>query len=440
MWREHCAREARPLLLRPTIMMPMCHILITGTRGYIGSRLVERALSRGWWVTTLGRGAPVGFSTSARLRHFDWRYGVPPSAAALTAGGSVPPVDVIVHAAHQWSSDGDDPNKPGTDALLAAARAQGAVRFIFLSSLSAREDALNRYGRVKWQIESALAGPQEIAARIGLVYGGPRRGQWGTLCSLVATLPVLPMVASDTPVQPIHLEDLCEGLLRLAERPNLGRRIYGLAGEALPFQAFLRELAQGCLGRRLKIVHVPAAPVLWLIDRINSLGIVRVDRERVLGLVGLRTMETQSSLEEIGLRLRPLGDGLAAESDPRRALLVEGRALLRYVGGCGPNSFALRTYVRGVERQQRTQALKLPIWAAIHPALLALCEPLRKQGLPAERLYLATLVADALGDRSAAVYPYVGDGLARAAGSLVLVALRELALMPLRAVLGTRWR
>ena len=106
-------------------------------------------------------------------------------------------------------------NFDGTSALLQACRAAGLGRFVFVSSQSARPDAANVYGRVKWRIEQVLAGDREVSARVGLVYGGPPRAMFGLLSRLTARLPVLPMIDPWREVQPIHIDEVCEGLLRL---------------------------------------------------------------------------------------------------------------------------------------------------------------------------------------------------------------------------------
>lgn len=418
------------------------HILVTGASGYIGARLVELALERGSWVTVLGRSSiPVWMRSSQFVRLMPWRLGDPLPEGAFDPSGSFPAVDAVIHAAHQWVAGDSDPNILGSRTLILAARAR-SLRLVFCSSISARTGALNHYGRVKRAIELLLEGPKEIAARIGLVYGGPRRGQWGTLVNLVVAAPVVPMVASEAPVQPIHRDDLCKALLRLADRDGLSMPMYALADSSpIPFRDFLRLMARQLFDKRLRVIHVPVAPVLMLIDVINRMRLLpHVDRERVLGLAGLLTVPSADALAELGITLRPLAEGLAAEARHRRDLIAEAKILLRYVGGAVPGSFPVRTYVRAVERQPRSQPLAIPLLAKRYAGLFSVFEPINKTGLPAERLYLASLVSDAIGPRVVSTYPYDRDGFLRAVLSLVAVTLREGMLLPLRAVLGLRSR
>src|SRR5439155_26142763 len=135
--------------------------------------------------------------------------------------------------------DEDGINCRGSRLLLADARRAGVKRFVFASSVSARADALNAYGRIKWRVEQFLEGADTVAARLGLVYGGPTRGMYGLLLKLVSLTPVLPMVDPWRLVQPIHVDEVCRGLLALADGDATGWK--GLAGPVpITFAEFLK--------------------------------------------------------------------------------------------------------------------------------------------------------------------------------------------------------
>lgn len=145
------------------------HIIITGANGYLGNHLQRAALAEGRIVTCLGRTA---MPSTAGVRWIRWTLGDP-----LPALDALPEDAAIIHLAHDWedrSTDGT--NWRGTRLLVESARKSGVKRFVFVSSLSSRRDALNAYGRIKFAIEQSIAGPDAVAARVGLVYGGARKG------------------------------------------------------------------------------------------------------------------------------------------------------------------------------------------------------------------------------------------------------------------------
>jgi uncharacterized protein YbjT (DUF2867 family) len=171
-------------------------------------------------VTVLG--AAPGLAAS-RISVFPWRLGDEVPAQAFDRGSPGAEACAVIHLAHDWSAaEGKrGPNHAGTARLLAAARRYGVRRFVLVSSLSARADALNRYGRIKHSVERLLRPPDEVAAQVGLVYGGPPRGMYGTMLRLTGVAPLLPMVDAHQLVQPIHIDEVCSGLIGLASGSEL---------------------------------------------------------------------------------------------------------------------------------------------------------------------------------------------------------------------------
>jgi nucleoside-diphosphate-sugar epimerase len=409
---------------------PRC-LIITGADGYIGGHLKALALARGWKVTVLYR---RGRKEAGGARAFAWTLGAPIPAAAIDP--AVPASrHALIHLAHDWSGATPGPNEgalnlEGTRALLESFRASGLGRFVFVSSQSARPDAANVYGRLKWRIEQLLAGDDEVAARVGLVYGGLPRAMFGLLSRLTAVVPVLPMVDPWREVQPIHVDEVCEGLLRIAAGRGGGWR--GLAAaNGMSFAAFLRTLAHELHGRGLWIVPIPLHLALLACDGLNRLPIpLRLDRERILGLAGTRPMACATHLQALDLRVEPLATRLRIEPASHKAVLTEGRALLAYILGGSPGRALTKRYARAVGRHG---PLALPWMVRRAPFLLRLAEPFAYGSALTGRLAMATALAEASPEGESAVAR--GGRTTRLlslAGDLTLDAL----FLPVRIVAG----
>jgi nucleoside-diphosphate-sugar epimerase len=407
-------------------------LVVTGASGYIGARLVERALRRGVEVVALGS-RPAGTNVTA----VPWRLGEAPRLTAFVG------VTCVVHLAHDWASDrlnGTGPgnaNLAGAELLARTAREGGVSRVVFASTNSARPEALNAYGKIKFAIEERLrALPRSegriFCARIGLVYGGPERAQYGLMTKL-ATLPVLPMIGLDREVQPIHLDEVCDGLLALALDPPAGRPTVVLAGPApMTFGNWLRMLRRVRHGRRLLLVPIPIGLALQGCDLSKALPFgPTVDRERVLGLAGAAPMASAADLAALGLALRDPARALTDSRPARRRLLAESTALLRYVAGTRVRSPGAIIRLARVLRRDPAFTRALPRLAVRWPVLLRLLEPIRPamhHGL-SRRLHLAAMVAETLPAQPRSRAPWWLTVMAQ--GALETLAL------PFRLLLGS---
>jgi NADH dehydrogenase len=172
-------------------------------------------------------------------------------------------------------------------------------------------------------------------------------------------------------VQPIHVDDLAEGLLRGAERDDLPAGAYNLAAEtAISFTAFLRAIAAHRLRCRRVFLPVPV-PMLEFAFSVAGAAFAG-ERERLRSLTRLQPLATGEHLATLGLRLRTLESGMQPSGrDRRRRLLMEGRSLLGYVLGSRAPPALIARYARAVETVRDGRSLPLPRWALRWPVAIA---------------------------------------------------------------------
>ena len=403
------------------------HVIVTGGRGYLGRAFGESACKAGLRVTLLARGA----SGSDGIRSVGWRLGEALPADAL-ASDLAPQEQALVHFAHDWRDlRPEGANVEGSRMLRDCAREKGLGRLVFISSQSARQDALNAYGRMKWQIEQMLDAANEVSLRVGLVYGGPREAQYGLLCKAVGLTSLMPMVRPHQLVQPILRDEVALGALNATQSDLSGA--LGLAGsQPIPFSQFLDTLARLTRGGGVRLVPIPIAPTLLLCDIVNALPLLpNVDRERVLGLAGTRPMETAHDLARLQLNIVAFEDGMAREPIARKAMLREGRTILTYILREKPGAALLRRYVRAAEAKGSRGAMRMPLPARLSPALLRFVEPFGSRGELAKRLKIATALAET-SDEGAGMATG-GSRFARIAG-LALGGILEVLAAPTRLI------
>ncbi|WP_106796298.1 NAD(P)-dependent oxidoreductase [Rhizobium sp. H4] len=401
-------------------------LIITGSTGYIGARLVALARECGFDVIEFGRRSGA-----------KWRIGDEPVASDLEGAAAV------IHLAHSWATEPEaaeenNINISGTVRLAEAAKAAGVQHFVFSSSTSSRQEALNVYGRTKFRIEQHLAAssaaPIVRIARIGLVYGGPRVAMYGLMAKLAALSPLLPMIGLSRKVQPIHLDEVAAGLLALATREDLHPQTFVLAQEKpISFAAWLGILRRSQGKGKLHFIPIPLSFAL-LACRMTKLVplIPTVDPERVLGLAGAAPMESAESLRL--LRLNPADPMTVltrefAETD-QEELHGEAKALLQYLG-ITPTEAQLQRLGEAL-RREGLSPLGLSPRLIRHPCLLALFEPPanRTQHRLARALYLADLASEP--ERYSAQKTGLFGAMLAIAGDVLL--------FPLRTLLAGRYR
>ncbi len=414
-------------------------LLITGASGYIGSILVDTARAAGVEVVAARPRPRLDSRDGVAQVRFDLRR--PADADSALAG-----VDAVVHLAAILGesgpprADAPDPNVEGTRRLLEAARERGVRRFVFVSSHSAAQDAPTRYGRSKWEIEQLLTGEGEVAARVGLVSGGPRRGLYGRLLRLCARHPLLPLPGAGAPVYPIHVREVCRSLLALAGSPAPpGRRFWLGSSEPVRFGDHLRTLARERLGRRVRLLPLPAWPILLACRLAESLPFFPAPpTERVRGLLALGRVDAASGPgpHELGFALADFRESLAREGQRRRQL-AEGAAFLRYVLGQRPPSGALRRYARALSGEPDARPLDLPALARTCPPLLRLVEPVGRGSSPLRRrLDLATAIVEMTPEGAERFHAYAGATRVAAFAGLFWLVLSETGTWVIRAVFG----
>ncbi|MFZ3089130.1 MAG: NAD-dependent epimerase/dehydratase family protein [Nitrospirota bacterium] len=178
-------------------------------------------------------------------------------------------VDTVIHlAAIIKSGDNSDlvrVNVDGTRNLVDACITNGVKRIIYISSLDAGLKDTNIYGKTKAIAEDIIKSSNidHIILRPALVYG---RGSKDIclLADMIKRYPVIPVFGNgEGLLQPVHVDDVCNIILRLINDRNIRNKIYYVAGEEkISLNALIDKIA-GLFSKRVIKIHIPLW-VLWL--------------------------------------------------------------------------------------------------------------------------------------------------------------------------------
>ncbi len=225
---------------------------ITGTSGYVGSRIRDYFEQQGWRVCELTR-SPCSNAADRSIR-FSLGDGVSPEAIAGT--------DVLIHCAYDFQPvrwcDIEAINVGGTARLLEAARRAHVGRVILISTMSAFIGCRSKYGDAKLAMERLTLDMGGAVVRPGLVYGSRPGGMFGKLRGVVRKLPIIPLVGRGTQLQYLaHEDDLCRLLVGLAnsQQPIPECPIIAANDRPFTFKEILRTIAAA---HHKKVMLVPA--------------------------------------------------------------------------------------------------------------------------------------------------------------------------------------
>jgi len=185
-------------------------VALTGGTGFVGQAVIDRAREAG-----IGLNALTRREQPARAG-IGWVPGDLADKAAL--GALVRGTEAVIHVAGVVNAPDaagfEEGNVAGTAAMIDAARAEGIGRFVFVSSLSAREPQLSAYGASKARAEKLVkaSGLDWTIVRPPAIYG-PRDKEMFELFR-AAKWGVVPVPASGS-ASVVHVDDLARLLLAL---------------------------------------------------------------------------------------------------------------------------------------------------------------------------------------------------------------------------------
>jgi len=234
-------------------------VLLTGATGFIGRAVAQALRRRGHTVVPATRRPPPG-----SLEHVQADFaGVPSREWWLPRLAGI---DAVVNAIGILREQGGQTfealHHRAPAELFHACDAAGVKAVVQVSALGADASGRTGYHRSKKAADDVLRGLPLRAAIVqpSLVYGPG--GESAALFNKLAVAPVLPFPAGGRmPVQPVHVDDVVEGIVRLVEAPPKEVTTYAFAGpQPVALADYLREL-RGALGEgpRQWIVPVPAA-------------------------------------------------------------------------------------------------------------------------------------------------------------------------------------
>lgn len=234
-------------------------VLLTGASGFIGRHLADALIAHGHSVVAAVRHPRRGARAGIVEIEADFERDLHPGDWLPRLAG----VDAVINAVgiirEGPGQRFESLHERAPQALFAACRDAGVKLVLQISALGADDDARSRYHLSKKAADDFLRSLDlpAVILQPSLVYG-----PGGTSARLFNTLASLPLLALPRggvqQVQPLHVDDLCEAVLRLlAAPPARTLTIAAVGPQALPLADFLAALRSAMGLPRARVLAVP---------------------------------------------------------------------------------------------------------------------------------------------------------------------------------------
>lgn len=314
-------------------------ILILGAGGFVGGRIAARLHAAGHDTILAGRDEALlaRRHPGAKVIQVDLRRDGADTWASRLSG-----VDAVVNAAGLLRGDLDGVHHHGPRAVFDACAAAGVARVVQISALGAAPGASTPFLASKGAADAHLLRLRAEGAREGWCVLRPALvlGRGGHSMGLFLALAALPLPLrlgrGDWAVQPLHVEDLAEAVVKLIERREAVPPELDLVGSA--------PMGTDTLTARLRawldLSPRPALPVptglLAMAARFGAwLPGATLTPDTLAMLARGSTGNPRPAAEGIGWRARPVAEALSAEpatrADRWQARLTPLRPMLRAV-------------------------------------------------------------------------------------------------------------
>lgn len=274
-------------------------VTIYGGNGFLGRYIARRLAKEGWRIRIACRRPNEALFTKP--------YGavgqVEPVLCNIRDSASVRAAmqgaDAVVNCVGILASGGKNSFKAvhveGARTIAQTAAELGVSRFVHVSALGADADGASEYARTKAAGEAAVraAFPSAVILRPSVMFGTEDHF-FNKLAALSLIGPVTTVVAADTKMQPVYVDDVARAAVMALDAQAEG--VYELGGPDVDTMRGLVTRTLGVIERRRGIIGMPgfiSAIIATIGDTVQgaTLGLVS---NKLLTLDQLRSLKTDN--------------------------------------------------------------------------------------------------------------------------------------------------
>lgn len=290
-------------------------VLLTGATGFVGHRLLHALLAAGHQVACLVRPGSI-FKLPV-----EEEIAVIPGDALdpKSLEGRLQGLDAVIHLIgiiKAYPKKGITFERLHVEAakhIIDAATAQGVKRFLHMSALGARPNAVSLYHRTKYQAEDYLkkSGLDWTIFRPSVIYG-PGDKSVNLFARMIKYAPIVPVLGEGkNKLQPVSLDEVVAGFLKALSDPQAIGKTFEIGGpEAYEMTELLDQIAEAMGKKPRRQVHIPLPWVEAQTRYLEPLPFYPLSHDQLVMLQEDNVCDPQEYFRFIGSQPKSLKDGL----------------------------------------------------------------------------------------------------------------------------------
>jgi NADH dehydrogenase len=286
-------------------------VAVTGGTGFVGRAVVLKLIEEGHEVRILARKAPAE-PPGDNLAFY--------KGSVVTGEGLdvfVNGVDAVIHLVgiikEAGSNTFDAVHRKGTINILEAAASHNVKRYIHMSALGTKENAVSAYHRTKWAGEEAVrqSGLSWTIFRPSIIFG-PGDAFINMLAAVMRKTPLMPVIGGGKNLmQPVFVGDVAASFKAAVQSTDHESKTYELGGpEVINFRNILKKTAQ-TIGIKRLFVPVPMSIVKSPVTVLQALGLpLPVTKDQLIMLGEDNIRRSGDPIEDLGIDWTGFEEGI----------------------------------------------------------------------------------------------------------------------------------
>jgi NADH dehydrogenase len=274
-------------------------VFVSGASGFVGTNVVEALVDRGINVSALVNRSPVEVESDRVETTRGGLFDAEALRSAMAGCDAAIHLVGIIFERPSQSVTFERIHVEGTRAVLEAAKVAGVRRYVHMSALGTRQDAVSAYHRTKWQAEGLVraSGLDWTVFRPGLIHGP--RGEFMQQAAAWARGKALPFLfmpyfgkgligtGGSGLLQPVYVKDVARAFVDAITNDKAVSKLYDLAGpDRMTWPQMHKLISRHVRGRAKAAVPIPTwyaamltriAPASWLPFNAAQVQMARED-------------------------------------------------------------------------------------------------------------------------------------------------------------------